>query len=217
MLMLPATRKPNIQIIGSAQGYRNSGGTVDLSVPAHADGDRLYVLATVDNSAFLTTVPAGWTQLALETSTARRLGLYYRIADSEPASYTWESAAACMLLSFSVRGATGHTVGAITATVSDTSSPFTQAFASTATYLSGRLLGLCTVDNDYDITGQAFTVTGHTFSNYTTNSGGAAGSGGCVISLSDGLSSGASVSGTASVSVSAATGTGIATLLVALK
>jgi hypothetical protein len=62
-----------------------------LNVPSGtADGDIMFTLVCWYNSVTIDSVPGGWTLVGQQTgATTDRCALYYKIAASEPASYTW--------------------------------------------------------------------------------------------------------------------------------
>jgi hypothetical protein len=89
----PALGTPTF--INSAAGNTPSANNVTVNVPAGvADGNLLVAVYTNSNAALTVTPPGGWTQIADSATTVTpRLVLYFRIASSEPASYTWNTSA----------------------------------------------------------------------------------------------------------------------------
>lgn len=72
----------------------DTGGTstsIDVSRPVHTtDGDLLVVSIATVNTGAMTTVPTGWTSAAdTNFSSGGRLRTYYKIASSEPSSWSW--------------------------------------------------------------------------------------------------------------------------------
>lgn len=63
-----------------------------FSKPGHVhDGDLMIVAVVCDGSGVLTSVPSGWTQIGSTVSGAgdSELRVYYKVANSEPSSWTW--------------------------------------------------------------------------------------------------------------------------------
>jgi hypothetical protein len=67
----------------------NAGTTVVIPVPTGTqDGDMMIAAVTFASGASIT-VPSGWTLINSHTTFSRATLTYYRVASSEPASYTW--------------------------------------------------------------------------------------------------------------------------------
>lgn len=63
--------------------------TITVPKPTNtADGDIMFAFI-MSYTTFATTVPGGWTKIG-ENTQARLYQLYYKIASSEPANYTWD-------------------------------------------------------------------------------------------------------------------------------
>lgn len=54
-----------------------------------ADGDLLVATLAYDGTITITAVPSGWTLVRTDTSGTFKLSTYYKVASSEPASWTW--------------------------------------------------------------------------------------------------------------------------------
>lgn len=184
-----------ISIVDSTSENATTGETFDLDVPDHQDGDYLFVLASWNSADAFTTVPSGWTTLLEETAAAERMGVYYRIADSEPASYEWVSDDAHSTLCISVRGVKYFTLG--THTVSNASAA-SEDIASVATYPNGKLIALTTTDNVGSLS--SFSLSGHSFDT-EIESGDVGGlSGNSIVAITTTLTAGeASGTGTATI------------------
>ncbi len=89
----------------TAKENDGTGGTLVINVPAHTDGD-LLILIWNDRNGNWTVPITGWTEFANLPNVVTRFKVFYRIASSEPASYTVTSSAgtsgqACIMLCYS--------------------------------------------------------------------------------------------------------------------
>ena len=94
-----------LSIVGATQAI-HSGSIITLPVPSVQDGDLLLVGVHQDSgSEAALTPPAGWTKRNFWSLTGGHgLHIYYRIANSEPASYDWTDSALAVAFCLAVRG-----------------------------------------------------------------------------------------------------------------
>jgi hypothetical protein len=90
----PAAVNPSFRAAAKAttpptQTTGNSGGTVVIPVPTGTqNGDMMIAVVTYAVGGSVT-VPSGWTAINVGTNFLREMRSYFRVASSEPASYTW--------------------------------------------------------------------------------------------------------------------------------
>lgn len=89
------------------QAKQNAGGSaaanVTCNVPTNSNGWILIFVLSKDDAGTVTW-PGGWTPVIESTANSAYLGIGWRIASSEPASYTWNFSSTwrdCVMMSYS--------------------------------------------------------------------------------------------------------------------
>jgi hypothetical protein len=118
-----------------------SGTTVTCNVPSGVTAGELLVAAIAHSSSATVPTPSGWTAAGSSPMTNINVAMFYRIAASEPASYTFTGLASGRITAHMVRVSGASTtqpdVAAVTGTTTGTAAI---ALASQTTTLAGALL-----------------------------------------------------------------------------
>jgi len=81
-----------------------SSRTLTVNVPAGTvDGDVMIAAMIVDRQTVTITDPAGWTRFASDNKNSGLQYFYYKVAASEPASYTWNSDPISSFMALNIR------------------------------------------------------------------------------------------------------------------
>lgn len=120
----------------SHETYSQTGGgtSVPVSVPSGiTDGDLLIAFIATDNdSGAAFTAPAGWTTIeGPNGNNSSAGGVYYRVASSEPSSYTWTVPSSDRRFGAIIRVTGADTLDPINDSASDTDTGLSPAVTTT--------------------------------------------------------------------------------------